>query len=200
MGAAIDTGYLYGQLNNYVEYLRYDFSSTDGTLIINSKDNYKLDLSVNTTNLITLKQVKKDNDPSDDPIKYYSLYAYNNSTKDYDIKIGQEIVIDTSLSDDAAGKIETAYVKVGEKQKVEQKVDSEGNPMFDEAGNAIMVPVYDKDGNPIMVPIYQEVIVDVSQSGQLVLDKIPASAIVDEHDDGTQIESILDGNNGGEVY
>ena len=55
MRATIDTGYLYGQLNNYVEYLRYDFSSTDGTLIINAKDDYKLDLSVNTTKLITLK-------------------------------------------------------------------------------------------------------------------------------------------------
>lgn len=200
MGATLDTGYLYGQLNNYVEYLRYDFSSTDGTVSISAKDDYKIDLSVNTTNLITLKQVKKDNDPSDDPIKYYSLYAYNSATKDYDIKIGQEIVVDTSLADDAANKINTAFIKVGEQQKYENRLDENGSPILDSEGNEIKDPVYDNDGNPVMIPIYQEVIVDVSQSGQLVLDKIPASAIVDEHADGTRIESVLDGNNGGEVY
>ena len=198
MRATIDTGYLYGQLNNYVEYLRYDFSSTDETLIINAKDDYKLDLSVNTTKLITLKQVKKDSDLSDDPIKYYSLYAYNNVTKDYDIKIGQEIVIDTSAG--STDNIKTAYIKVGEQQKYETRLDENGQPVLDSEGNEIKDPVYDNDGNPVMVPIYQEIIVDVSQSGQLVLDKIPASAIVDEHADGTQIQSTLDGNKGGEVY
>lgn len=200
MGATLDTRYLYGQLNNYVEYLRYDFSSTDGTLFVSTKDDYKIDLSVNTTNLITLKQVKKDNDPSDDPIKYYSLYAYNNITKDYDIKIGQEIVVDTSLADDIVNNVEKAFIKVGEQQKYENRLDENGLPVLDSEGNEIKDPVYDSDGNPVMIPIYQEVIVDVNQSGQLVLDKIPASAIVDEHEDGTRIESVLDGNNGGEVY
>lgn len=198
MGATVDTGYLYGQLNNYVEYLRYDFNSTDGTITISAKDDYKLDLSVNTTNLITLKQVKKDNDLSDDPIKYYSLYAYNNATKDYDIKIGQEIVIDTSAG--STDNIKTAYIKVGEQQKYETRLDDNGQPVLDSEGNEIKDPVYDNDGNPVMVPIYQEIIVDVSQSGQLILDRIPASAIVDEYEDGIQIQSTLDGNNGGEVY
>lgn len=198
MGATVDTGYLYGQLNNYVEYLRYDFSSTDGTLTISAKDDYKIDLSVNTANLITLKQVKKDSDLSDDPIKYYSLYAYNNVTKDYDIKIGQEIVIDTSAG--STDNIKTAYIKVGEQQKYETRLDENGQPVLDADGNEIKDPVYDNDGNPVMVPIYQEIIVDVSQSGQLILDKIPASAIIDEHVDGTQIQSTLDGNTGGEVY
>lgn len=198
MGATVDTGYLYGQLNNYVEYLRYDFNSTDGTITISAKDDYKLDLSVNTTNLITLKQVKKDNDLSDDPIKYYSLYAYNNATKDYDIKIGQEIVIDTSAG--STDNIKTAYIKVGEQQKYETRLDDNGQPVLDSEGNEIKDPVYDNDGNPVMVPIYQEIIVDVSQSGQLILDRIPASAIVDKYGDGIQIQSTLDGNNGGEVY
>ena len=56
-----------------------------------------------------------------------------------------------------------------------------------------------------MVPILQEVKVDVSQTGELVLSEIPASAIVDTHIDpetGKEeyIESILDGNSGGQVY
>lgn len=198
--AGIDTGYLYGQLNNYVEYLTPEFNSTDGTIIINNIDNNdnKLNLSVNTTQLITLKQVIKDSSPSDDPIKYYSLYAFNQSTRCYDIKIGQEIVIDTSAG--SVDNIKTAYVKVGEQQKYETRLDENGQPVLDSEGNEIKDPVYDNDGNPVMVPIYQEVIIDVSQSGQLILDRIPASAIVDEHEDGTQIQSTLDGNDGGEVY
>ena len=64
--------------------------------------------------------------------------------------------------------------------------------------------MYNEDGTPVMKPILQQIIVDVSQTGQLVLDNIPASAIVDtkinpETGKEELIESVLDGNAGGEV-
>lgn len=187
-----DMPYLYGKLNKEVEYLRYKFSSSDGSISISQIDGeeFNLDLTANAQALVTLKQVRKDLSPDDDPIKYYALYGYNALTKQYDIKLGEEIVIDTSLADDAANKIDYAYVKVGEEQIY--------NP---ETGE----PLYNEDGTPVMKPILQQVIVNVSETGQLVLDNIPASAIVDTHvnpDTGKEeyIESVLDGNSGGEVY
>ena len=65
--------------------------------------------------------------------------------------------------------------------------------------------MYNEDGTPVMKPILQQVVVDVSQTGQLVLDNIPASAIVDTYvnpETGKEelIKSVLDGNAGGEVY
>lgn len=187
-----DMPYLYGKLNKEIEYLRYKFSSSDGSISISKIDGeeFNLDLTSNIKALVTLKQVKKDLSPNDDPIKYYALYGYNPSTKQFDIKLGDEIVIDTSLSDNNADKVETAWVKVGE----QQKYDEDGNPMFEEDGVT-----------PIIVPILQEVTVNVSQTGQLILDQIPASAIVDKHIDAdtgkeSLIKSVLDGNAGGEIY
>ena len=187
-----DMPYLYGELNKELEYLRYKFSSSDKSISISEIDGeeYKLDFTTNAQALVTLKQVRKDLSPDNDPIKYYALYGYNPITKDFDIKLGEEIVVDTSLSDDNANKVQYAYVKVGE----QQKYDEEGNPVFEADGKT-----------PVMVPILQEVKVDVSQTGELVLSEIPASAIVDTHIDpetGKEeyIESILDGNSGGQVY
>lgn len=185
--------YLYGSLNKLVEAQKYKFSSSDNTISTSVTDKTNIDLTVNTQSLVTLKQVKKDLSPIDDPIKYYALYAFNHVTGQFDIKIGDEIKIDTSSSDDVASKIETAYIKVGESQK------------YDEVTGK---PVYDENGNPVMVPILSQIVTDVSQSGQLVLNQIPASAIVDEHfitdENGNitvqQIESNLDGNSGGRVY
>ena len=184
--------YLYGNLNKLIEAQKYKFTSSDNTVVASITDKNQVNLSVNTKKLITLKQVKKDLDPKDDPIKYYALYAYNPISNQFDIKLGDEIKIDLSTSDDAASKVETAYVKVGEEQK------------YDESGN----PIYDENGKPVMVPILKEVVTDVSQTGQLVISQIPASAIVDkttEVDESgntveVQIESNLDGNAGGDVY
>lgn len=185
--------FLYGELNKQVEYLKYKFKSTDNnTIIEQNDDNHTVSIGVNTTNLVTLKQVRKDMSTDDDPVKYYSLYAYNADTRAYDIKIGEEIVVDTSLSDDNASKIETAWIKVGEEQ------------VYDPITNE---PLYNDDGTPVMKPILKQVTVDVSQTGNLVLSNIPATAIVDYEthtdDNGnivqTPIESILDGNAGG-VY
>ena len=185
--------YLYGNLNKLVEAQKYKFTSSDNTILTSITNKNNVDLTVNTQNLVTLKRVKKDLDISDDPIKHYALYAYNPITRQFDIKLGDEVEIDTSASDNVANEVKKAFVKVGETQK------------YDEQGR----PEYDAQGNPVMVPILKEVVVDVSQSGQLVLSQIPASAIVDEEvvkdEHGNvveiiQIESNLDGNAGGEVY
>lgn len=200
--------YLYGNLNKLVELQKYKFASSDGTVFTNIDSSNNVDLSVNTQQLITLKQVQKDNDPKDDQIKYYSLYAYNADTKNFDIKIGDEIVVDTSVLDDIISSIETTWVKVGEYQKVEPATDENGNPLFDEDGNQIMNPVFDENGDPVMVPMYQKISTNISSTGQLVLDKIPANAITDVaitqdeygNSKSTFIESIMDGNLGGVVY
>lgn len=182
--------YLYGKLNKLVELQKYKFISSDNTILTN-EDNNTVDLSVNLSQLIMLKQVKKDASPLDDPIKYYALYGYNHLTDAFDIKLGDEIVVDNSTADDAASAVKTAFVKVGEEQK------------FDPVTG---LPELDPDtGKPIMVPILKEVVVDVNKTGQLVLDQIPASAIVDKHtnqETGEEeiIQSILDGNTEGEVY
>lgn len=186
--------FLYGELNKQVEYLRYKFKSTDGSTFISQNDrDHTVDFSINTSNLVTLKQVRKDTSIEDDPIKYYSLFAYNANTKQYDIKLGDEIVIDTSVADENAQSIKEAYIIVGHKQSV----DSEGNPLFDE------------NGNPIMEPIWQKVKVEVDATvpGNLVLSQIPTSALIDYEtrvdENGNIVEvpiqSILDGNSGG-VY
>lgn len=184
-----DIPFLYGELNKQVEYLRYKFQSTDNTAILSEdKKNNVLDISVNTAQLVTLKQVKKDSSTLDDPIKYYSLYAYNSDTRAYDLKIGDEIVVDTTFSDDIASVIKDAWIKVGEKQAV----DENGELLWteDDFGNKI----------PLMQPVYQKIETVINtETGQLQLAGIPVSALVDKHADGTTIESILDGNSRG-VY
>lgn len=200
--------YIYGSLNKLIELQKYKFTSSDDTISTSINSDNQVDLSVNTQQIVTLKQVQKDIDLSDDQIKYYSLYAYNPSTKQFDIKIGDEIVIDTSILDDTASSIESAWVKVGEYQKLEPAVDEFGNPLLDEDGNQIMNPVYDEDGNPVMVPMYQQITSSVSGTGQLMLSQIPASAIIDTtiktdeygNVEETYVQSIIDGNVGGIVY
>ena len=214
--------YIYGKLNKLVEAQKYNFASSDSTVIISNLEANNIDLTVNTTQIITLKQVVKDIDPKDDPIKYYSLYAYNPNTKQFDIKIGDEIKLDLSFADDAANKVQKAWVKVGEYQKFEYLFLEDGNPDIDENTGLQKIKLFwktDENGNdildehgnkiPIMVPQLQEIITEVNAPGQLILSQIPASAIVDTEitiDPITglvkeeQIQSILDGNAGGEVY
>lgn len=181
--------FLYGELNKQVEYLKYTFTSTDGSTVIKqNQENNSVDISVNTTQLVTLKQIQKDLSMLDDPIKYYSLYAYNPNTRAYDIRLGDEIVVDTSASGGTSSVIKEAWIQVGEKQMV----DANGNPLFteDEYGNKI----------PLMEPIYQKIETVVNtETGQLQLSGIPVSALVDTHMDGSIIESVLDGNSKG-VY
>ena len=73
----------------------------------------------------------------------------------------------------------------------------------DEYGN----PVYNSDGTIKTEPIYEEV--GISSTGQLVIEQLPMSALIDYHvmQDingniiGTEyINSVIDGNAGGKVY
>lgn len=181
--------FLYGELNKQVEYLRYKFQSTDGTLVLtqDNKDNV-VDMSVNTSQLVTLKQVKKDGTALDAPTKYYRLYGYNSATRSYDIRLGDEIVVNTSIGEDITSILTDAWIKVGE------------NAVFDETGNQIYIE--DEFGNkiPLMEPVYQkiETTVDV-QTGRLKFASIPVSALTDTYADGSVIESIIDANSKG-VY
>ena len=131
--------FLYGELNKQVEYLRYKFKSTDGSALIlqNDKD-HSVDILVNVPNfskidtqkIVTLKQVKKDQSQQNPNLKYYRLYAYNDLTKEYDIEIGDEIVIDTTID-----KIPTSSL-------IDYKI------MIDENGNEIKIPIESVlDGN-----------------------------------------------------
>ena len=101
--------------------------------------------------------------------------------------------------------IDSAWVIVGEYQKMEPVLGPDGLPIFDpETGIQIMAPVYDESGNPVMVPIYHKIEANIDSKGQLKLGKIPASAIVDyildENGNIVYIESVIDGNAGGRVY
>lgn len=87
--------FLYGELNKEVEYLRYNFKSSDGSLKINQAD-YNVDFSVNTQTLITLKRIQLDSSLDDDVIKHYGLFAYNPVTKEYDIQLGETIKVGSS--------------------------------------------------------------------------------------------------------
>lgn len=197
--------YLYGDLNKLIELQKYKFTSSDGTILTDINDSNVVDLTVNTQNLVTLKQVQKDSDPQDDQTKYYSLYAYNAKSEDFDIKIGDEIVINTS---GVTPTVKETWVKVGEYQKVEPLLDEFGNPVIDENGSIITYPVYDENGDPVIVPMYQKIISSVSGTGQLMLSQIPASAIVDTttlvdsfgNVEENYVESLIDGNFGGIVY
>lgn len=181
--------FLYGELNKQVEYLKYKFQSTDTADVIHNKEDNTVSVSVNTTQLVTLKQVVKNSVSINDPIKYYALYAYNPSTKAYDTKLGDEIVVDTSLGDDIASIIKDVWIQVGE----EIVKDDEGNIVYteDEHGNKI----------PLMKPVYQKIETVVStDGGYLQMKGIPVSALIDTHNDGQIIESVIDGNGGKGVY
>lgn len=127
MGATLDTVYLYGQLNNYVEYLRYKFKSTD-TAFISESDDHNIEIDINTSNIVRLLQIQKDNDTDNDAIKYYRLFAYNTATKNYDIPLGDELKIgDTSGSIIDLGNI--AHFEINGKS-IEVKVTEGGNLEF----------------------------------------------------------------------
>lgn len=127
--------FLYGELNKEVEYLRYDFKSSDGSLKINQTD-YNVDFSVNTQTLVTLKRIQLDTSLDDDVIKHYGLFAYNPVTKEYDIQLGETIKVGAS----SAGGVTSVFI----------------------AG--------------------EEIPFTISETGQLVLEYIPAYAIKDEED------------------
>ena len=135
------------------------------------------------------------------------MFAYNSDTKLFDIPLGDEIVVGepTNNNGGTMPSINSAWVIVGEYQKMEPVLDSNGLPTFDpETGIQIMAPVYDKDGNPVMVPIYHKIEATIDSEGQLKLGRIPASAIVDyitdENNNQIYIKSVIDGNAGGKVY
>lgn len=151
---------------------------------------------------MTLKSVEKaDGIPG---INYYRLFGYNNVTKAFDLPLGDEIA--TGNGNFNLSIINSAWVQVGEYQKMEPVLDESGNPMFDvETGIQIMKPVYDEEGKPIMVPIYHKIDISISETGGLILNKIPVSALtddlgLDELGNIRYIESIIDGNSGGKVY
>lgn len=199
-----DTPYLYGKLNKQIEYLRYKFESSDGTIFIDKLDDYSIDLTTNIQSQLKIKQVARDADPSNDLVKYYALFAYNKKTNKYDIQLGDVIPVGGS-----GGSIHTTdvYVKVGEQVKMIPVLDENGNQVYDDQGNILLEAARDEQGNLIYVPLYEKVAVD-EESGQLIIKQIPASAIIDHEikldQDGNEIkeyiESTLDGNAGGEVY
>lgn len=127
--------FLYGELNKEVEYLRYDFKSSDGSLKINQSD-YNVDFSVNAQTLVTLKRIQLDASLDDDVIKHYGLFAYNSVTKEYDIQLGETIKVGAS----SAGGVTSVFI----------------------AG--------------------EEIPFTISETGQLVLEYIPANAVKDEKD------------------
>lgn len=184
--------YLYGKLNDLIEQQKYKFTSSDGTInITNSKDN-KFDFTVSEAArpLVTLKQVHKDFNTKDDQIKYYSLFRWNPRTNNYDIQLGDEIVVGATANTSTDNQFK-AWVYIGEKQ------------VADEHGNL----VYNPDGTIKTEPVYEEV--GISATGQLVIEQIPTSALIDYHvmQDvngniiGTEyINSVIDGNAGGKVY
>lgn len=148
--------FLYGELNKEVEYLRYNFKSSDGSLKINQTD-YNVDFSVNTQTLVTLKRIQLDTSLDDDVIKHYGLFAYNPVTKEYDIQLGETIKVGAS----SAGGVTSVFI----------------------AG--------------------EEIPFTISETGQLVLEYIPASGIKDEEDpivwdevnqEWIIKENLLDGN------
>lgn len=97
--------FLYGELNKEVEYLRYNFKSSDGSVSIN-QNNYDVDFSVNTQTLVTLKRIQLDTSLEDDVIKSYGLFAYNPTTKQYDIQLGETIKVGASN----AGGITSVFI------------------------------------------------------------------------------------------
>lgn len=192
--------YLYGNLNKLVELQKYKFTSSDNTILTSIDDENYVDLRANTQQLITLKLTRVENS-----IKYYSLFAYNSDTQLFDISLGDEIIVGEPSNNGGMAPIDSAWVIVGEYQKMEPVLGPDGLPIFDpETGIQIMAPVYDESGNPVMVPIYHKIEANIDSKGQLKLGKIPASAIVDyildENGNIVYIESVIDGNAGGRVY
>ena len=192
--------YLYGNLNKLVELQKYKFTSSDNTILTLVNDENYVDLSANTQQLVTLKLSKVENS-----IKYYRLFAYNSDTKLFDIPLGDEIIVGEPSNSGGMESIDSAWVIVGEYQKMEPVLGPDGLPTFDpETGIQIMTPVYDENGAPVMVPIYHKIEASINSEGQLKLGRIPASAIVDytldENNNPIYIESVIDGNAGGKVY
>ena len=74
--------FLYGKLNKEIEYLRYKFTNTD-TVTLVEDDNHNLQANVNVENLVRLLQVKNDNNPEDDHIKYYKLFIKDPETGEF---------------------------------------------------------------------------------------------------------------------
>lgn len=166
--------FLYGQLNKTIEYFRYKPGNTH-TASISEGSDHSLYVDVRPEGLVTLRRVKKDNDILDDQIQYYALYGYNSITDSYDIQLGEEIKVDTSIV--GPDKIEKAYVKVGEE------------PIYNDDGSPVIDP---ETGLQMVKPIYEEV--PISVTGQIVIQQIPASVI-------TQTQDFkLDANGEGEPY
>ena len=119
--------YLYGSLNKLVDLQKYKFISSDNTVNTSVDTKNQVDLSVNTQQLVTLKAItKQDGVPG---INYYRLFAYNSATDSFDLPLGDEIA--TGNGNFNLSTINSAWVQVGEYQKVEPALDEQGNPIFD---------------------------------------------------------------------
>lgn len=102
--------FLYGELNQTTEYLRYNFTSNDGSLKISQSD-YNVDFQVNPNTLVILKHIKVDITTEDDVIKNYGLFAYNPNTNLFDIQLGDTIKVGSSSNIGVGGITEA---KIGD--------------------------------------------------------------------------------------
>lgn len=148
--------YLYGKLDELIESQKYKLS-TQHPLQGSIDSTNTIKLSVDLERLVTIKQVKKDNVPDDDIIKYYRLYLFNDRTGLFDIPVGDEIVVNSQVGS------------------------------FTQISSVII-------GG-------QEVPAVITETGQLKLDYIPVSALMDkeyiidpETNDIVYYENIIDGN------
>lgn len=185
--------FLYGQLNNLIEAQKYEFSSSSNILKIFQNENL-INFNIDTTQLVTFRRIQKDANTADDLIQYYGLFAFNENSGLFDIQLGDELRIDMRAIGVGSGPstLNKLYILTGQKQSV----DTDGNPL------------YQPDGNPVLEPDFREVTTS-TVTGQMIIDQIPVSALVDHYkildSSGTvtkieYINSIIDGNAGGEVY
>ena len=118
-----DFKYLYGQLNNYVEYLKYEITSDNMTItnVDTSGNPNKIKLAVNPANLLTLKQIETNENSTvvgdgQEITKTYGIFAYNPANGEYDIKVGDTITIDTTLKNYVDALISDINTTLAKKQ------------------------------------------------------------------------------------
>lgn len=138
----LDNTYLYGELNTYVEYLKPEFFSDD-TLYITTKDDIKVDLSVNTSKLLTLKQLTNDTNAGiDTPIKRYQLFAYNSKNQLFDIPIGEPF----STGYGSGGQTNISSIVING-QQIKTYIDEDGVMVLEALPAEVLSPESMLDGN-----------------------------------------------------
>lgn len=145
--------YIYAKLNEKLaeqqssEYIPTNIESSPTIDVTKFEDNDFI-LNVNTKNLVRLQTVQSDLNTQDDVIQRVRLLAYNSTTGEFDIPLGDDIIINHNT--DIGGNLQSITHAVIAGQQIPASIDNQGQLVLQYIPSIAIsdkIRVEDEEGN-----------------------------------------------------